>query len=296
MISFRCGRLANRLVLFANFIAFAKEKGIRVGNPTFQSYSDMFEGTRENFWCQYPAPSKVRWVSWATKPLRLTRLMHHLVRYGALLNETLSPFRKVKTIHEVEGEAFTDLESSAFGQRIADATFVFVYGWLFRTPSLVKKHAATIREYFTPATRFRSQGELAVAELRSAADVLIGVHIRQGDYRRWCGGQYFFEASDYANWMRQAERLFTGQTLGFLVCSDEPRTSAEFEQLLVGFGPGNPVGDVYALSQCDYIIGPRSTFTQWAAFYGNVPLMHLETKSDEIGLQRFQHCFLDWPC
>jgi hypothetical protein len=46
------------------------------------------------------------------------------------------------------------------------------------------------------------------------------------------------------------------------------------------------VEDLYLLSKCDYIMGPPSTFSGWASFYGNVPLYMLkeiDTKiSDEI--------------
>jgi len=55
IISGRCGRLANRLVLFANFIALAAERGYRVMNPTFHSYATLFETTRRDIYCQYPA-------------------------------------------------------------------------------------------------------------------------------------------------------------------------------------------------------------------------------------------------
>lgn len=41
------------------------------------------------------------------------------------------------------------------------------------------------------------------------------------------------------------------------------------------FGSGDTVEDLYALAECDYLIGPPSTFTVWASFYGNVPLCHV---------------------
>jgi len=29
---------------------------------------------------------------------------------------------------------------------------------------------------------------------------------------------------------------------------------------------------MYGFARCDYLIGPPSTFTMWASFYGQVPL------------------------
>jgi len=49
-IGLRCGRLANRLILFANFVGLAEEQGHRLINFTFHSYSEFFEGTRGNIY------------------------------------------------------------------------------------------------------------------------------------------------------------------------------------------------------------------------------------------------------
>jgi hypothetical protein len=35
---------------------------------------------------------------------------------------------------------------------------------------------------------------------------------------------------------------------------------------------GSAVEDLYSLARCDYLLGPPSTFSLWASFYGNVPL------------------------
>ena len=43
--------------------------------------------------------------------------------------------------------------------------------------------------------------------------------------------------------------------------------------------------DVVTLSECDYIMGPRSTFSRFAAFYGNKPICRIldGTQRIEIG-------------
>src|ERR1035438_7674348 len=61
-IGLRCGRLANRLILFANFVALAEEQGHRLINFTFHSYSEFFEGTRGNIYCRYPRPERRSWM------------------------------------------------------------------------------------------------------------------------------------------------------------------------------------------------------------------------------------------
>ena len=124
--------------------------------------------------------------------------------------------------------------------------------------------------------------------LRRDADIVVGVHIRHGDYRAWQGGKYFFPAARYAGWMQELAAQFPDRKVAFFVCSDEPRTAGEFPGLSVGLGAGSPVGDLYALARCDYIFGPLSTFSQWASFYGNKPLFLLNDANARLERAKFR--------
>lgn len=297
-ISMRCGRLANRLIIFANFVALAEEQGHRLINFTFHSYSELFEGTRENVYCRYPRPPRRSWldiVPGIAAFLRKTRIPYHLTRYTARLNERHPVFGdKVVTLHEFPGANYTLLEGPGYQAKIRPAKIVFVYGWWLRTPALMKKHGEKIRAYFRPVEKFVTAANAAVDSLRRQTDILIGVHVRHGDYSYWKGGQYFFPPERYAAWMRDLVAQFPGRKVAFLVCSDEPRRVDEFPGLTVGLGTDSPVSDVFALSQCDYILGPKSTFTQWASFYGDKPLLHLSGRDHVVKLEDFRVCYLEW--
>jgi len=67
---------------------------------------------------------------------------------------------------------------------------------------------------------------------------------------------------------------------------------SEFPGLSAGFSTGVPVEDMYALAECDYIIGPVSSFTQWASFYGNKPLFHLTDLDGHVERERFRVSYL----
>ena len=127
-----------------------------------------------------------------------------------------------------------------------------------------------------------------MGQLRQVAEVIIGVHLRQGDYRTWKQGQYFFPPERYATWMRELAAQFPGRKVAFFVCSDEPRQASEFTGLTVAIGAGPPVVDLYALAGCDYVLGPPSSFSQWASFYGNEPLLFLEGGDQRIDRGHFQ--------
>ena len=294
----RCGRLANRLIIFANFIALAEEQGHRVINYTFHSYSDLFEATRANISCAYPVPKRKSWldiIPGAAAAIRKTRVFYHLTRCASVLNQRFPIFgNAVVTLRELEGHPITFLDGPEIQDKIRPARIVFVYGWRFRTPDLVRKHGDKIRAYFRPVEQHDNPGREAVDRLRRSADVVIGVHIRHGDYRRARGSKYFYPAERYAAWMHDLAAQFPNRKVAFLVCSDEPRNAGEFPGLSVGLGTESAVSDLYALARCDYILGPPSTFTEWASFYGEKPLLHLGGSNDSVPVEKFRVSYLDW--
>src|SRR5207247_2609780 len=108
----------------------------------------------------------------------------------------------------------------------------------------------------------------------------------------WRGGKYFFAIEQYTAWMRELAAQFASAGVSFLVCSDETRNPAEFPGLTVGCGTDSPVGDLYALARCDYILGPPSTFSQWASFYGNKPLLQVKEAGAQVERQKFAVSYL----
>jgi hypothetical protein len=306
IVGLRCGRLGNRIVLFANLIAYAAEHGYRLVNVTFHSYASFFETTRRDVFCRYPAAKRASWldvVPGVGGAIRKTRIFYHAVRGLSVLNEKLPVFgKKVVTLHDGEsavtlhergGGLIILLETPEVRSQIEDARVVFVYGFLFRAPELVQKHAEKIRAYFQPIEKYRQASRQAVDRLRQHADVVVGVHIRRGDYSGWARGKYFFPVSRYATWMHELAEQFPGRKVSFLVCSNEPRTAQEFAGLSVGFAPGAPVEDLYALAGCDYVMGPVSSFTQWASFYAGKPLIHLRDSKDRIEREKFRVCYFE---
>jgi hypothetical protein len=297
-VGLRCGRLANRLALFANLIAFAEEHGHRLINFTFHSYAGLFEATRRDVFCRYPAATGPSWLDvfpGVGSAIRKTRIFYHAVRGLSVLNQKLPVFgNKVVTLREGPGHQLVILlETPEIQARIADARVVFVYGFIFRAPAAMQRHAEKIRAYFRPIEKHERISRQAVDCLRQRADVVVGVHIRRGDYIGWAGGKYFFPVSRYAAWMHELAGQFPGRKVSFLVCSNEPRTAQEFTGLSVGFAAGSPVEDLYALAGCDYVMGPVSSFTQWASFYGGKPLLHLRDSEDRIEREKFRVCYLE---
>lgn len=296
IISRRSGRLANRMVIFANFIALAEEQGHRVINANFHQYADFFNTTSNDIYCRYPQPVKSDWLN-AIPPLssmiKKTRIFYHAARSAAVMNERCPVFGgAVVTLRETEGERVSMLEEALIQEQIKAAKIVFVYGWGFRAPNYVKRHAEKIREYFEPIVEYDLSSRQSVDHLRQEADIIVGVHIRHGDFSGFRGGQFFFPTVKYAEWMDQLAEQFPTKKVSFLVCSDAQHEKASFPRVNVGFGPGTVMGDLYALAQCDMILGPMSTFSQWASFYGNKPLFHIMDSKTQIEREKFSVSFL----
>src|SRR2546426_3603448 len=299
-IALRCGRLGNRLLLFANFTALAEEQGHRLFNFTFHSYAHLFETTSQDIYCQYPTQKRRSLFEVIPGPaaaIRKTRIFYHAVRTASRLHERFPIFgSSVVTLRESpRPDLIAGLDGLEVQDQIREAKVVFVYGWRFQAPALVQRHGGKIRAYFRPIQEYENSSSQAVNRLRRQADVVVGVHLRLGDYYKWRGGKFFFPVSRYTGWMNELADQFPGRKVGFLVCSDEPRNPSEFPGLTVGLGPGSAMGDLYALAKCDYVLGPFSTFSQWASFYGEKPLFHLYSIHDCLELEEFRVSYLELP-
>jgi hypothetical protein len=118
-------------------------------------------------------------------------------------------------------------------------------------------------------------------------DLVVGVHIRQDDYRHWKNGIYFYETERYAQWMMELTARNPDKKIVFLVCASNSLDESLFTGLSVVKGPGFPAGDLHALSLCDKIIGPPSTFSGWASYHGAVPLCVLRDASISVAPENF---------
>ncbi|WP_186776100.1 alpha-1,2-fucosyltransferase [Rubripirellula reticaptiva] len=108
---------------------------------------------------------------------------------------------------------------------------------------------------------------------------VIGVHVRQGDYRWWLDGRFYFPPTVYATAMRQIQQARSNKAVKFLICSDETLASDIFEGMDVHFSGGSPTEDLFCLSRCNLIISTFSSFAYFASFYGDRPILDLSSLS-----------------
>lgn len=116
--------------------------------------------------------------------------------------------------------------------------------------------------------------------------LVIGIHVRRGDYRRFLNGKYFFEREDYEEVMEQLISYFKDPNILFFISSNEKiQFSDKYHTFCLN--DGGAIDDLYGLSICDYIVGPPSTFSQFASFLGQKPLLILWEKKQKIIMENF---------
>ena len=153
----------------------------------------------------------------------------------------------------------------------------------------IMKHADRLRYLFSPSPEVLN--EINKMLVRDENTTYVGVHMRGGDYRTYLDGKYFYEPQIYLAYMRQmSEQLSSGgNKVRFLLCTNEDINMSVFDEYeVVRLNGSDMLIDLYGLSQCDYIIGPPSTFSQWASFYGKTPLRVLYTSDENILLYDFK--------
>lgn len=267
IIADKPGQLGNRLFVFAHFLASAMEHNLTFMNPAFDEYANYFPTTAQDLFCRYPLRrSFIKGHTIARKALY--KICYYAARVIVRSKLETKSLRAVS----LDWDEQIDVGSPQFLSSLKRRQLFFLQGWQFRNEALLSKHADRVRQFFQPLDEFRANVRNLVERARSQCDVLVGVHIRHGDYSWFEGGKYFYEFEVYAALMERAQEMFPGQRVVFVVCSNVTYDKETFSRFTCIPGPGHFIEDMYTLAECDYIFGPPSTFTMWASFYGETPL------------------------
>ncbi len=154
-------------------------------------------------------------------------------------------------------------------------------------PQSFIKHANILRSFFSPAKEIQRSVDAKIGIARRGTDVLIGAHLRQGDYRFHDQGMLYYETEEYVRLLQRVVGLFPGRKVRILLCSDIEHSVSEFSPLECVFASGTEAEDLYELANTDFIVGPPSSFSQWASFFGSVPRFVYNRKYEEtMGIHR----------
>lgn len=278
------GQLANRLVLLSHFIAFSLEYNVAVMLHLLDEYTVFFEGPRQGL------KIKGKNISHFMDTFNFTRslLFYFFEKFSRIMRKSgLSDLYFAKTIYVRTDDPTFIMNNEKNLSELTSKKLFFLSGWLFRTQGLVEKYRNFIVEYFKPAKFFRDSAENMIFPLKKDFKIIVGIHIRRGDYKNFLDGKYFYEIEEYKSAMDKIADIFGKEKTAFVVCSNEEIDLNDFNGLNVFKGPGHFVADLHTLSLCDYIAGPPSTFSMWASFYGQRPLWQIKNIEQSPILESF---------
>lgn len=248
------GQLCNRIWSIVPSIAYGLEYNEKVLIINFDGYSADFGDLNNN-----------KLITFASRKL-LKKFIHSIKVRGYIQNGKPNIFSRLFKWNLVEG----------WPNRLGNA-------------GMVEHQADEIRNIF----RFKKEITYPVDSLFSSFGdeyTIIGVHIRRGDYIEWLDGIYYYVDEDYYYVMKTLrEKLkLKGKKVKFLLCSNEKIEFANFQGLdyfVIPESSGSK--DLYALSKCSYIVGPPSSYSQWASFMGKVPVKYIMSINEKIMLSDF---------
>lgn len=247
------GQLCNRIWSLVPSIAYGLECGEKVLVINLDKYSVDFENLNSN--------KLIRFASHKT----IKRILMSLKARSYIQNGKSNIFRKLFNLNFVEG----------WSNRLGNA-------------EMVEKQSDVIREIFTfkyditnPVDQFLGNNN---------EFTIVGAHIRRGDYKEWLNGVYYYTDDEYICILKNIKDQLKGKKVKFLLCSNEKINLEKYNNLDCIIIPNTSgAHDLYALSRCDYIIGPPSSYSQWASFLGKVPVKFMMYSNEKIDLSDFSN-------
>lgn len=272
--------LSNQLWNYASIYACALEQKLTLENYSFFEYGNYFT---------IPAPNLFFKLFFFLPFTNYTKRKYSFKRrlwrklYGYYADNIISKHRNSILISDnSENKPFylppTNEHATLLAELEQSADTIYFDGWLFRNPIGLQKYRREILEYLKPRPDIEQKVKIHIQKLRSEFAHIVGVHIRQGDYRTWRGGAYFIPQARIRKILEEYLKM-TGHTISetcFAITSDGAIDTTLFNGLNVSVSKENPVHDLFLLSSTDTIIGSNSTFGAFASYYGNIPFIVMQ--------------------
>ena len=184
----------------------------------------------------------------------------------------------------------SDCDRAALERKMLRHKHIVVSGWNVRFYDLFLKYRKEICELFTLDEQYTApvKAKMPPSVMSSAVEtsLALGVHIRRGDYAQWQNGQYYFDDAVYAAHINRFAELHPGKTIHVFLSTNDSQVSAEAYQqscpkVVIHHFKGSAPEDLFMLSECDYLIGPPSTFSLVAAMYRDIPLYRMDVADEQ---------------
>jgi len=258
------GRWGNRLMLYSYIISWSKKFNGIVLNPSFIEYQEYFKNFQSNYFGLVPCikHSKIKFfyfLSIITKE-SFKRISYRNINIPRIISFDLESENK-------------DYEEKSFQSLLHFNKIIFFRGFLFGKRDFTG--VSDLRIYFNHLFEFSDIIERRSEEIINSIKKtkIVGVCMRQGDYKNHFGGKLFLNDYEYKILIDRVLRLF-GDDYGVFVACEEMKENPIHHGAY--FNYEDPAVNLCTLSKCDYLIGPASTFMTWASFINNVKTCYID--------------------
>jgi len=279
------GRLANQLWPYISVYAYCLEKKYEIENFSFFQYAEYFQNKTSNIIALF-----INKIFYFLK--KITRPKYHgqlLRRYRVIYKTIIKlifSFCKIRIeapdLPNVKPRIIYLPPTKNYDKRFElfekdKSKILLLNGWLFRNPEGLKRYHCEIINYFKPKKDIAEKVDNFINNIRRNYKKIVGVHIRQGDYKnKFLNGRYYFNEKEVNVILNEYLKLASEEKskIFFIVCSDEDVDLKYFPDLNIGKSIfKNPVEDLYLLATTDLIIGSNNTFGTLASYFGNIPFI-----------------------
>ena len=155
--------------------------------------------------------------------------------------------------------------------------FKIVGGWEFRVEDLTNKYYVDLKEIYKFKIKVSKNLDKLFkkfANLKNEGRYLVAIHIRRSDYKIWKNGIYYFDDIAYNKIIENIREELKNKNLSpfFIGVSDEKISEIINLDFKSNF---SWIEDQMILNKCDLIVGPPSTFTMWASYISETPLIQI---------------------
>lgn len=259
------GQMCNQMLMQANVLASAIARGYSVEWYNFKRYNGISykDDYVEDILYEKNGNPKLK--------LFVTKVIYNIDRNG---------FFKKAVMASDEKSVKAYLKNCLQKQR------VFCYGWPFYDLSSLRQNANIIRNFFSPTLEVKKY----VKDNMCGGQIIIGVHIRRGDYRTWRGGEFYFENKVYKHYMDCLFKQIESKSVHYILFSNEEIKIDDFEcaDYSVSLAEGTAIQDFYMQASCDYLIGPPSSYSGMASFLGSVPRFIITSDNEDFSFDRMR--------
>ena len=266
-------QMCNRLWAYSFFIAYGLKNDVEIYIPNFKEYESFFENLNKYQNIKFKLSENARTEK--TIKFGISSLYKlNKIKVSSLFKLFDIYFPKRNQLNEL----FCDKKK-----------IVIINSWKHKKDfDAFLEFKPQIINLFTPKDKFRKRPDSLISKLKQQNDIVIGVHIRRGDYLNFHKGIYYFDDAVYSNFMNIIRTELSEKRVTFFISSSETVDIRKYDDLNIHLLENSTgIEDLYALSKCDYIMGPPSTFSMWASFYGSVPLKLLETENEKFTIADF---------